>query len=103
MTDNAITTAGAGRPERAETVLPERLDSKAAKDLSASLVTQMGRPLTVDAGRVQSLGALCAGILLSAAKTWKQAEVPFALAHPSPRFCKDLAQMGLTETCFEDI
>jgi chemotaxis protein CheX len=84
-------------------VLAERLDSKAADDLLEALLAQMGTPVRLDASRVQSLGALCAGILLSAAKTWQDAGLPFALASPSERFCADLALMGLSETRFEEL
>ncbi|MCP9483218.1 STAS domain-containing protein [Shimia sp. CNT1-13L.2] len=83
-------------------VLAERLDSKAADDLLAALLAHMGGPISLDASRVQSLGALCAGILLSAAKTWKDAGLPFALANLSERCRADLALMGLTETRFEE-
>lgn len=103
MTNDIPDQSPAEVSEPKEMVLAERLDSKAAKDLLASLLAQTGAPLRLDASRVQSLGALCAGILLSAAKTWKDAGLPFALACPSERFRADLALMGLTETRFEEI
>jgi chemotaxis protein CheX len=49
--------------------LPDVLDLKAATPLTVEFLSMRGRPLDVDASRVERLGGQCLQVLLSAAKT----------------------------------
>jgi chemotaxis protein CheX len=66
--------------------LGEVLDLKAAGALHAELLTLRGRPIEVDASKVQRLGGLCLQVLVSAEATWRLDDQPFLLAQPSPEF-----------------
>jgi chemotaxis protein CheX len=66
--------------------LGEVLDLKAAGALHAELVALRGRPVEVDASKVQRLGGLCLQVLVSAQSTWRFDDQPFVLAQPSPEF-----------------
>jgi chemotaxis protein CheX len=77
-------------------VLPEVLDIKAATPLTVEFLTLRGRPIDVDASRVERLGALCLQVLLSAGKTWNIDESPFALINPSSGFIDGLARLGIS-------
>ena len=76
--------------------LPEILDLKAATPLAAEFLALRGRPVHVDAAQVTRLGGLCLQVLLSAAKTWKIDDTPFALVRPSSDFVEGLARLGIS-------
>lgn len=80
--------------------LPDVLDLKAAAPLVGEFLAARGRALNVDASRVQRLGGQCLQVLLSAAKTWKAGEIPFALVNPSSDFIEGLARLGISAACF---
>lgn len=71
-------------------VLPERLDTGAASDLAAALRAQPPEPLTIDASAVQSIGALCMQVLVSAALQWNAYGARYRIVE---------ASAGLAEGC----
>ena len=76
--------------------LPEVLDLPAAGTLAETLLKLAGEELTIDAWKVQRLGASCLQVLLSAAQTWKAEGNSLTLAHGSERFIDDLRLLGFT-------
>lgn len=82
--------------------LPEVLDLKAAAPLAAEFLALRGRPVDVDASRVERLGGLCLQVLLSAAKTWKADEMGFALVNPSGDFLEGLVRLGVSRASFTE-
>ena len=76
-------------------VLPEVMDLKAATVLAQRILGFQGRPLTLDASRVERIGGLCLQILLSARLSWKVDRVPFGIVNPSPIFSESLALFGV--------
>lgn len=72
--------------EPAVVELPEVLDLKAVSPLHAEFCAVRGRPLEIDASKVQRLGGLCLQVLLSAQTAWRLDDQPFLLAQPSPEF-----------------
>jgi chemotaxis protein CheX len=74
--------------------LAEVLDLNAAAPLAEELMALRGRPLTLDAGEVQRLGAQCLQVLLSARGAWAQDGAAFAIASPSAEFADTLALLG---------
>jgi chemotaxis protein CheX len=87
-------------PPQATLELPEVLDLKAATPLTVEFLTLRGRPVDVDASHVERLGGLCLQVLLSAAKTWKIDETPFALVNPSSAFSEGLTRLGVSTASF---
>ena len=53
-----------------------------------------GRPLKLDASRVERLGGLCLQVLLSARITWAVDGLPIAVVNSSPAFTDALALFG---------
>ena len=80
--------------------LPENLDMPIAAQLVETFSKLGGRPLAVDASRVQRLGASCLQVLLAAARTWKADGHALSLINPSPRFLEDLNLLGLQPDTF---
>jgi chemotaxis protein CheX len=80
--------------------LPENLDMPIAAHLVESFSKCVGQPLSVDASRVQRLGASCLQVLLAAARTWKAEGHALSLVNPSPRFLEDLKLLGLQPDTF---
>ena len=80
--------------------LPENLDMPVAAQLVEAFSKHVGEPLTVDAARVQRLGASCLQVLLAAARTWKVEGDALTLRDPSPRFLEDLNLLGLAPDTF---
>jgi chemotaxis protein CheX len=80
--------------------LPEALDLPAAGILAKSLLGLTGAGLSIDAGKVQRLGASCLQVLLSAALTWKAEGHSLILAQGSDRFLDDLRLLGFTPETF---
>jgi len=80
--------------------LPETLDMPAAAPLAATLMKLVGGPLSIDASKVQRLGASCLQVLLAAARTWKAEGDALTLQDPSPRFLEDLNLLGLESGTF---
>jgi chemotaxis protein CheX len=80
--------------------LPENLDMPIAAQLVEAFSKHAGEPLTVDASRVQRLGASCLQVLLAAARSWKVGGDALTLRDPSPRFLEDLNLLGLAPDTF---
>jgi chemotaxis protein CheX len=74
--------------------LPAVLDIKEAAPLAAKLRALRGQPLSLDASRVEHLGALCLQILLAARNTWASDNVPIAVRSASSRFSECLTLFG---------
>ena len=67
------------------------LDLTAAGPLAEQLSKCVGEDLTLDASKVQRLGASCLQVLLAAARTWPaEGALADAASKPSPRFLEDL-------------
>jgi chemotaxis protein CheX len=81
-------------PNFAFVSLPAILDLKEAKLLADQLKAVRGRPLKLDASRVERLGGLCLQILLSARNTWAADNLPIAVVNSSPAFTDALAAFG---------
>jgi chemotaxis protein CheX len=84
----------AASPTFAIVSLPAILDLKEAKILADQLSTVRGRPLKLDASRVERLGGLCLQVLLSARNTWAAENLPIAVVDSSPAFTDALATFG---------
>ncbi len=80
--------------------LPENLDMPVASALAEALTKRVGGPLTLDASKVNRLGASCLQVLLSAARTWKAEGDALTLQKPSDRFLEDLNLLGLAPGTF---
>jgi chemotaxis protein CheX len=81
-------------------MLPEILDLTAASPLASELLAQRGKNLTVDASRVQRVGAQCVQVLLSASATWRHDELSFEIAKSSTEFLDGIGLLGLSPTHF---
>jgi chemotaxis protein CheX len=68
--------------------LAPALNSAAATDLAAELLSVRGRPVVLDAGAVEQLGGLCLQVLLSASRTWAADNVQFAF-NPASQAIRD--------------
>lgn len=78
-------------------ILPNRLDSSAAPSLVQSLLALRNQPLTIDAARVEVVGALAVEVLLAAHRQWKDDGHILCLSQPSPQFRAALETLGLHE------
>src|SRR5689334_6797276 len=74
--------------------LDPTLDLNAAGELARQLIELRGKPVRIDASRVQRMGAQCVQVLLSAEKTWATDGVAFAVAEPSEDFTSTLGTLG---------
>ena len=81
-------------PNFAFVSLPAILDLKEAKLLADQLKAVRGRPLKLDASRVERLGGLCLQVLLSAQNTWAADNLPIAVVNSSPAFTDALVAFG---------
>ena len=75
--------------------LAEILDRAAAAPLLVELMARRGHELTVDASPVRRIGGQCLQVLMSAAATWSQDGVAFAVTCASPEFAAGVAQFGV--------
>lgn len=73
-------------PEPIRIELPAQLGLTAAGALRDRLLAVAGRPVALDASRVEHLGGLCLQVLLSARLTWATAGAPLSLTDASPAF-----------------
>jgi chemotaxis protein CheX len=80
--------------EPAVIALPAVLDLKAARPLAGELLARRGGALSLDASRVERLGALCLQVLLSARLTWDADGKPLTLKDPSPAFEEQFGLFG---------
>ena len=75
-------------------VLPQIMDLKAASAVAERIVSYRGRPLTLDASRVERIGGLCLQVLLSARLSWKFDCLALTIANPSAIFSESLELFG---------
>jgi chemotaxis protein CheX len=75
--------------------LAEILDRAAAAPLLADLMARRGQEIVIDASGVRRIGGQCLQILMSAAATWSQDAVTFAVTSASPEFVAGVRQFGV--------
>jgi len=75
--------------------LPAVLDLTAAAPLAKSLLSRRGAELSVDASRVNRVGAQCLQVLVAAAETWKTDGVGLRLVKPTPEFLEGSRLLGI--------
>jgi chemotaxis protein CheX len=75
--------------------LPEVLDLTFAGPLAESLLALRGSALTIDAARVQRVGAQCVQVIMSAVSTWKADAAALCIINPSPEFRETLSLLGI--------
>jgi chemotaxis protein CheX len=75
--------------------LPAVLDLTAAAPLAKSLISRRGAELSVDASRVNRVGAQCLQVLVAASETWKTDGMRLRLLNPSPEFLEGSRLLGI--------
>ncbi len=76
-------------------ILPGALTLRAASPLATQLMELRGRPLVVDASRVEKVGTQCLQVLLSAHATWARDHLTFGLFQPSTALLEALRTLGI--------
>ncbi len=76
--------------------LTPRLDLRAVGDLKSDLLAHRGADLTLDAGKVDHLGALALQLLRSAARTWAEDGHVLAFENASTDLADQLVLLGFT-------
>lgn len=84
----------------ATVALPSVLDITAAGPLASEFLKVRGKDVTVDASKVERVGAQCIQVLLSAVATWTLDGVEFDLANPSSALVDSLQTAGLEPANF---
>ena len=82
--------------------LPERLDSGAAPVLYQDLSQHLGQDVTLDAAALRHLGTLCTQVLLSAARTWRNAGAHFTCTSLGPEASAQLSLLGVSPSQLTD-
>jgi len=77
-------------------VLDAKLDLAAAAKLQGKLEKALNAPVSIDAGQVSHMGALCTQILLAAARKAKTRGHAFNIINTSDRVLEKLSAMGLS-------
>lgn len=80
--------------------LPARIDATTAADVYAALIQRAGDPLDLDASEVTGLSTQAIQVLLSAARTWREAGIPLSITAPSEAFIEHLKMVGLSPVDF---
>ncbi len=80
--------------------LPPVLDITAAGPLAAELMGARGKDISVDASKVEKIGAQCIQVLLSAAATWAHDGMEFELSRPTDALVERLGTAGLEPANF---
>jgi anti-anti-sigma regulatory factor len=78
-----------------EVTLAPVLDLRAARPLHAELLRLRGDTIIVDGSQVERIGAQCAAILLSAARSWESDGQEFSLVNPSDALSRGLELLGI--------
>lgn len=76
-------------------ILPDRLDSSAAPGLMTALQGHVGKPLVIDAGQVEVIGALALEVLVAGGRQWEADGQSLTIARPSARFAAACRSLGL--------
>lgn len=79
--------------------LPEKADTSAAALLLARIMSQRGQDLKIDASKCQVIGALCAGILVSACQSWKREALHFEILN-ARKLAADMKLLGVNDLLF---
>ncbi len=82
-------------PEQRSLSLDGSLDLTAASELAKSLLGLRGSDVIIDASAVSHLGAQCAQVLVSAAKTWQADQHDLRIGTCSVEFGEGLRLLGL--------
>ena len=82
------------RPRRLQ--LAKDLDGTQIGPLLDQLAKKRGNPLTINASKVERLGAQCAQVLIAAAQTWRSEMQTLQIAQPSNDFVEGLEILGLS-------
>ncbi len=92
MADVKLTSRG----KTARIALPEILDFGTAEPLKAALEKALagGRPLKLDAGKVERLSTPCLQVLIAAEQAMKSADIALTLAAPSDAFIDTFNDLG---------
>lgn len=80
--------------------LPPVLDITAAGPLASEFLRVRGKDVSVDASKVERVGAQCIQVLLSAVATWTLDGMEFDLANPSDALVEGLDIAGLEPANF---
>lgn len=75
--------------------LAPALDFNEASELRGKLLAMRGKPLTVDASKVEKVGAQCMQVLMAGAKAWEEDKQPFSVTEPSEAFQKFTQLIGI--------
>jgi anti-anti-sigma regulatory factor len=78
-------------------MLPEQLDTVAAGPLLDAFRSRIGQPLTIDASAVVRASTPALQVILAAARTWREANQPMAIASPSPTFMSAVTLLGIAD------
>ncbi|MDR9485210.1 MULTISPECIES: STAS domain-containing protein [Sediminimonas] len=90
-------TSPTGNSPGTQIDLPERLDFTACGALFDAICNQRGRPLLLQAGNVEFLGALAAEILIRAKAEWQTDGLGFELINPSKGLVQGLSLLGIPQ------
>ena len=80
--------------------LPPVLDITAAGPLATEFLRVRGKDVSVDASKVERVGAQCIQVLLSAVATWTLDGMEFDLSNPSAALVEGLGIAGLEPANF---
>lgn len=76
-------------------ILPDRLDSSAAPGLAMALLDRIGKPLVLDAGQVEVIGALALEVIIAGGRQWELDGQSLTIIEPSARFAAACQTLGL--------
>ncbi|MDX3926410.1 MAG: STAS domain-containing protein [Shinella sp.] len=71
------------------------LDLNEATALHRQLLELKGSNLVIDASAVERIGALCAQVLMAAARTWEEDKLSFSFGKTSDVFMKTMQLIGV--------
>lgn len=83
-------------------MLPARLDLGSVSALAADLQNSCGADLTVDAGKVEHMGALSVQLLLAAQQRWAADGHCLTISPRSAAFEESLSVFGLADRFVEE-
>ncbi|WP_136635679.1 STAS domain-containing protein [Pseudooceanicola onchidii] len=83
--------------------LPPKLDLPAAAPLAAELRARLTDDLTLDAGEVTQIGALCTQVIASAALSFAAADHQLTIVNTTDRVIDQLRNLGFTPESLSEI
>jgi chemotaxis protein CheX len=75
--------------------LPKALDLRAASPLANALLSSRGGAMRLDASQVETVGAQCLQVILSARQTWERDGVPLTIVNATTALLSAFADAGL--------